>query len=48
MPMKSSYLAKRIRRVAAVLLAAAVIGALSALVADTLKVVTEHYEHAFF
>jgi len=45
---KSSYLANRIRRVAAVLLAAAVIGALSALVADTLKVVTEHYEHAFF
>ncbi|WAC12602.1 chloride channel protein [Dyadobacter pollutisoli] len=43
----NSYQIKKIRRVAAVLLAAAIVGVLSALVADTLKVITEHYEALF-
>ncbi len=43
----SGYRVSKTRRIASVLLAAAVIGILSALVADTLKVITEHYEHRF-
>lgn len=43
----SPYQVKKVRRVVAVLLAAAVTGILSALVADTLKVITEHYESIF-
>jgi CIC family chloride channel protein len=43
----SAYQVQKIKRVASVLLAAATIGMLSALVADTLKVITEHYEHSF-
>ena len=43
----SAYQNKKIRRVSAVILAAAVTGLLSALVADTLKVITEHYEELF-
>lgn len=42
-----SYQIKKSKRVAVVLLAAAVTGVLSALVADTLKVITEHYEEVF-
>lgn len=42
-----SYQSKKTQRVFAVILAAAITGVLSALVADTLKVVTEHYEEAF-
>lgn len=43
----SSYQLKKTQRTTSVLVAAAVIGILSALVADTLKVITEHYEHSF-
>lgn len=43
----SSYQLKKVQRTATVLAAAAIIGILSALVADTLKVITEHYEHSF-
>ncbi|MCE7040941.1 chloride channel protein [Dyadobacter sp. CY312] len=43
-----SYQYKKAERVGAVLLAAAFTGVLSALVADTLKVMTEHYEEQFF
>ena len=43
----SSYRLKKARRTMAVLGAAAVIGVFSALIADTLKVITEHYEHDF-
>lgn len=43
----SSYKVKKSQRVVAVLLAAAATGVFSALVADTLKVITEHYEEAF-
>lgn len=43
----SSYQQKKARRTGTVLAAAAVIGILSALIADTLKVITEHYEHSF-
>ncbi|CAG5072421.1 H(+)/Cl(-) exchange transporter ClcA [Dyadobacter sp. CECT 9623] len=42
-----SYQIKKSRRVAAVLFAASITGVLSALIADTLKVATEHYEELF-
>ena len=42
-----SYRVKKTQRTFSVLLAAAVTGILSALVADTLKVITEHYESSF-
>ena len=44
----TSYQLLKIKRVLAVLAAAAVTGILSALLADTLKVITEHYEEHFF
>ena len=43
----TSYQSKKGKRIAAVLLAAAVTGMLSAVIADTLKVITEHYEEQF-
>ncbi len=43
----SSYRQKKARRTLTVLAAAAVTGIFSAIVADTLKVITEHYEHDF-
>lgn len=43
----SSYRQKKARRTVTVLAAAAVTGVFSAIVADTLKVITEHYEHDF-
>ncbi|CAG4993025.1 H(+)/Cl(-) exchange transporter ClcA [Dyadobacter sp. CECT 9275] len=42
---KNTYHRTKKQRVVAVILAAVVIGIISALIADTLKVVTEHYEH---
>lgn len=42
------YRRKKAERVGAVLLAAALTGILSALIADTLKVMTEHYQEMFF
>ncbi|MCE6989645.1 chloride channel protein [Dyadobacter sp. CY323] len=44
----NSYAARKFRRSLAVLLAAAITGVLSAILADTLKVITEHYEELFF
>jgi CIC family chloride channel protein len=44
----SKYRKKKAERVVAVLVAAAFTGVLSALIADTLKVMTEHYEEIFF
>lgn len=41
---QKSYHVKKSKRVAGVLIAAAFTGVLSALIADTLKVITEHYE----
>lgn len=43
----NSYRVKKSKRVTAVLLAAVITGCFSALLADTLKVITEHYEEAF-
>jgi CIC family chloride channel protein len=43
----TSYQSLKVKRVLAVLAAAAVTGLLSALLADTLKVITEHYEEHF-
>jgi CIC family chloride channel protein len=43
----TSYQSLKVKRVLAVLAAAAVTGFLSALLADTLKVITEHYEEQF-
>jgi len=43
---QKSYHVKRSKRVAGVLIAAAFTGVLSALIADTLKVITEHYEES--
>ena len=42
-----SYQLKKIKRVLSVILAAAVTGIISALIADSLKVITEHYEELF-
>ncbi|QRR00270.1 chloride channel protein [Dyadobacter sandarakinus] len=42
-----TYRVKKSRRVSAVLLAAVITGCFSALLADTLKVITEHYEESF-
>ena len=44
----NTYKIKKAERIGAVLLAAAFTGVLAALVADTLKVITEHYEEQFF
>jgi len=43
---QKSYHVKKSKRVAGVLIAAAFTGVLSALIADTLKVITEHYEES--
>lgn len=43
----SSYRQKKAKRTFTVLGAAAIIGVFAALIADTLKVITEHYEHDF-
>jgi len=43
----SAYRKKKAQRTFGVLMAAAITGIFSALVADTLKVITEHYEHGF-
>lgn len=45
---KRGYFFKKIQRVGSLIGAAIIIGALSAFIADSLKVITEHYEHILF
>ena len=43
----TTYQLKKVKRVSSVIMAAAVTGIISALIADSLKVITEHYEEQF-